>query len=90
MSLVRKNIDFLSDGAVGRETFAATPSEFRDIAEWGRKRGNPLCIGLHVRFVGTRKPRIVCAVSLIESSLMVEVRGVEPLSEMASPKRLRV
>ena len=39
MSPVRENIDFFSDGAVGRETSAATPSEFRDIAdEWTEKQ----------------------------------------------------
>lgn len=41
LSPVRKNIDFLSDGAVGRETLAATPSEFRDIAEEGAESRKP-------------------------------------------------
>ena len=41
MSPVRENIDFLSDGAVGRETSTATPSDFRDIAEEGTETRKP-------------------------------------------------
>lgn len=49
------SIDFLSDGAVGQETSAATPSEFRDIAEEWAETQKPFVYWASCAFLKNEK-----------------------------------